>query len=116
MREIVTGEQRVVNAQTGGEKGQKLARFDLLPWDSLWTVAELYGHAAQTKYDDRNWERGYEWSLSIGALGRHYAQFAAGEDLDAETGLPHMAAVAFHALALLRFMQAHRDLDDRPTT
>ena len=107
------GEQRITNTQTGGAKGRKLARFDLLPWDALWTVAELYGQGA-TKYEPRNWERGYDWSLSIGALGRHYAQFAAGQDLDEETGLPHMAAVAFHALALLRFMQAHRDLDDRP--
>lgn len=115
MREIVTGEHRVVNAQTGGEKGQKLARFDLLPWDSLWTVAELYGVGAK-KYEERNWERGHDWSLSIAALGRHYALFAAGEDLDPETGLPHMAAVAYHALALLRFMEQHRDLDDRPTT
>jgi len=97
---------------TGGQKGQKLARFDLIPWDALWEVAELYGKGA-LKYDDRNWEKGYEWSLSLGALGRHLALFMSGEDFDPETGSPHMAAVAFHALAILRFMKEHPEFDDR---
>ncbi len=105
-------EVRVVNETTGGEKGQKLARFDLLPWDALTMVAEHFGIGAR-KYEDRNWERGYSWSLSLGALGRHFAAFMSGEDIDPETQSPHMAAVAFHALAVLRFMVAHPELDDR---
>lgn len=37
------GEVAVVNAVTGGRKGSKLARFDLLPWDALWALAEHFG-------------------------------------------------------------------------
>ncbi len=110
-------EERVVNATTGGTKGRKLARFDLLPWDCLWQVAEHYGQGAESgKYDDHNWRRGYDWSLSIGALGRHYALFAAGEDMDPDSNTPHPAAIVFHGLSLLWFMRAHRELDDRPST
>lgn len=102
-------------SNTGGEKGVKAARFDLVPVGPLTTVAELYGKGAE-KYAPHNWTRGYEWSKSYAALMRHATQFWGGEDNDAETGLPHMASVAFHALALIEFMETHRDYDDRPTT
>lgn len=106
------GEVRVVDPTTGGEKGTKPQRFDLLPWDALDQVAAHYGVGA-AKYADHNWRRGYAWSLSIAALSRHLSAFVQGEDFDRETGSPHMAAVAFHALALLTFMREHPQLDDR---
>ena len=74
----------------------------------------LYGKGAE-KYADHNWRRGYDWSLSFAALQRHAWQFWAGEDNDAETGLPHMASVAFHALALIEFAQTHPEFDNRST-
>lgn len=104
-----------VTSSSGGQKGMKPARFDLLPWDALWTVAELYGKGAE-KYEDRNWERGYDWSLSFASLIRHATQFWQGEDDDSETGLPHLASVVFHALGLLRFMREHPEFDNRPST
>ena len=102
-----------VTSSTGGQKGQKKARFDLIPGDALWEVAEVYG-AGAAKYEDRNWEKGYPWSLSFAALQRHSWQFWNGEDVDPESGVAHMASVAFHALALLAFMKRHADFDDRP--
>lgn len=105
-------ERRMVDPRTGGEKGSKPARFDLIPPDALWKVAEVFGRGTD-KYPARNWERGYAWSLSFAALQRHAWQFWGGEDVDPESGLPHMAHVAWHALALLRFMDAFPELDDR---
>ena len=107
-------EHRVVNEATGGAKGSKLARFDLLPPDVLWHVAEHFGRGAQ-KYADRNWERGYAWSLSFAALQRHLMAFWGGEDIDTENGTHHLDAVIFHAMVLRRFVDQHRDLDDRGT-
>ena len=92
-------EIRVVDPTTGGEKGSKLARFSLIPRDFLWALAEHYGRGAQ-KYEDRNWERGYRWSLSVDALDRHLTAWLLGEDNDPETGSSHMVAVAWHAIAL----------------
>lgn len=106
-------EVRVVNASTGGEKGQKLARFDLIPVGPLWQVAELYGQGA-TKYEDRNWEKGYDWSLSYAALMRHATLFWGGEDADPKDGNSHLASVVFHALALMDYIVNHPELDDRP--
>lgn len=107
------GKEVRVTSSTGGEKGSKLARYDLIPAEPLLHLAELYGKGAE-KYDDNNWRRGYDWSLSFAALNRHLWQFWSGEDIDPEMGKPHMASVAWHAFALLEFMEAHPEFDNRP--
>lgn len=107
-----TGEVRVTSS-TGGEKGQKLARFDLIPTDALTELAEHFGVGAK-KYADRNWERGYEWGLSYAALSRHLTSFWGGEDIDPETGSKHMTAVVWHAMALVHFMNNNPEFDNRP--
>ncbi len=104
-----------VTSSTGGQKGQKEARYDLIPGHALELVAKLYGRGAG-KYEDRNWERGYDWSLSFAALQRHIWQFWNGEDMDEEMDMPHVACAIFHALALLEFMDTHPEFDNRPAT
>lgn len=106
-------EVRVKDPDTGGEKGTKLARFDLVPVRPLTLLAEHYGRGAQ-KYADRNWERGYNWSLSYAAAQRHMNQFWGGEDLDPETGTPHVIAAAWHMFSLAEYMVTHPEKDDRP--
>jgi hypothetical protein len=105
------GEIRSVSS-TGGEKGTKSERHDLIPVEALATVARHYGVGA-AKYEPWNWRKGYEWSKSYAALQRHATAFWSGEDIDEETGSPHMAAVAFHALTLLTFMEEQPGFDDR---
>lgn len=107
-------EVRVVDPDTGGAKGQKLARFDLIPAGPLTHVAEHYGKGAAKYGEDRNWEKGYAWSLSFGALMRHAWAFWNREDIDPDTQSHHMAAVVFHALALMQFGETHPGKDDRP--
>ena len=97
----------------GGVKGVKSARLDLLPYDSLWQIALIYGFGAQ-KYAERNWEHGYEYSKSFGALQRHLALWFHGEENDAESGLPHLAHAGWHILALLAFTGREIGTDDRP--
>lgn len=97
---------------TGGEKGVKPERFDLLPVEALSSIARLYGVGAK-KYASHNWRRGYDWSKSYAAMMRHANLFWSGEDIDPETGEPHMAAVAFHAMTLIVFMQEQPKFDDR---
>lgn len=110
-----SGEIRVTNPVTGGEKGQKVARFDLIPAGPLTDVARHYGIGAR-KYEDRNWERGYDWSLSFGAIQRHLWAFWNGEKFDPDADAPttHLAAAVFHALALMEFEETHPEMDDRP--
>lgn len=110
--QIDKGETRIVDAVTGGEKGSKLARFDLIPPSALWALAEHYGRGAQ-KYADNNWRRGYSWGLSYAALCRHLVAFWDGEDIDPETGSHHLTAVAWHAFTLFTFRVDGLGTDDR---
>jgi uncharacterized HAD superfamily protein len=121
----VVGEVRSVSS-TGGEKGTKLARFDLIPAEPMWKLAELYGQGAK-KYSDRNWERGYEWSKSYAAMQRHLNLFWQGIDNDeheescaadcvTHTGLPHLVCAQWHCMALLEFGRTHPEFDDRVKT
>lgn len=108
----MAGEVRVRNEKTGGEKGQKMARFDLVPPMAEWALAEHYGRNVG-KYEERNWEKGTAWSLNYAAARRHLTAWWAGEDLD-EDGASHLMALAWHAFALYTFAETHKELDDRP--
>lgn len=100
-------------SSTGGQKGVKPQRYSLLPPEAMNAIATHFGKGAE-KYDDHQWSKGYEWSKSFDAMQRHAWAFWGGEDNDAETGTPHMAAVGFHAMVLLTFMKTHPGHDDRP--
>lgn len=108
-------EVRITNAVTGAQKGRKDQRFELIPMDALGKIAEIYNFGSK-KYEDHNWRKGYDWSLSYGAMMRHLGAFWEGEDTDPESGLPHMAHAGWHCLTLLTFMQEHPELDDRFST
>jgi len=110
---VARSRSRGGSSLSAGKKGVKDARFDLIPVDALWSVAKVFGKGAE-KYAVRNWERGYDWSKTYGAMQRHLSLFWQGEDRDPETGLPHLAHVAWHALALLTFYLRGTGTDDRP--
>jgi hypothetical protein len=101
-------------SETGGEKGMKSASLSDLDPQSLLTLAEVAGYGAR-KYSHLNYVRGYPWSLSFDALQRHVLAFWNGEDVDPESGLPHMAHAAWHCLTLLTFLARDRGTDDRIT-
>jgi hypothetical protein len=105
-------EVRMCDPETGGQKGVKEARFDLIPADALWELARVFGRGAK-KYAERNWERGYNWGFSYGALQRHLNKFWMGEEIDEESGLPHLAHAAWHCLVLLAFCLRKKGKDDR---
>lgn len=105
-------EVRITDPVTGGQKGSKPERFDLIPWDALEEIARVYGVGAG-KYEDHNWLRGYKWSLSAAALCRHVAKWFLGIDRDAETGCHHLAHAAWHCLTLITFALRGIGTDDR---
>jgi len=110
----------VVNARTGGAKGTKPERMDLLPGECLVGLARHYG-IGSLKYDDDNWMKGYDWKFSYAALQRHAVDWWGGEEWAEErfeckeTGeqvtvlVNHMLAVAWHAFALYWFSEHKRE-------
>jgi hypothetical protein len=112
--ELLKGEERITSS-TGGQKGRKPERLDLVPVEPLWELSRVYGFGA-SKYDDHNYLKGYDWSLSIGAMQRHVTQWMNGEDTDDESGLSHLAHAAWHCFALMMFQQHALGTDDRLVT
>jgi hypothetical protein len=108
----LTEETIITDESTGGQKGDKPSRYDLIPAYPLDNVARAYGYGA-SKYAPQNWRKGYKWSLSFAALMRHAWAFWRGEDNDPESGLPHLAHAAFHCLTMMEFTETHTKLDDR---
>ena len=106
------GEVRVTDPKTGVQKGQKDARFDLIPTEPLRYLALVYGMGAK-KYADDNWRKGYDWKLSYGAMQRHLNAFWGGEDMDPESHLPHLAHAMWHCATLLWFSENYTDGDTR---
>ena len=105
-------EERITDPDTGAQKGQKLERFDLIPFDALEELARVYGVGAK-KYSDDNWLGGYRWRLSLGALLRHVSRFMLGEDRDPETGCLHLAHACWHTMTLMTFHMRKLGTDDR---
>lgn len=136
------GEVRTTSS-TGGQKGVKLARWDLLPMGALGHLAEHFGRGAE-KYDDHQWRNGYEYSKGIAALLRHFTDWINGKDWDVcpedesgcsnvrvdgtpfpyrmtpngracynHTGSHHLDGTMWHAVVLREFVDKHPEHDDR---
>lgn len=106
-------ETRVTDHATGGAKGAKDTMIGALDPVALLFLGRVAGMGAK-KYAAFNFLKGYDFSLSYNALLRHLYLWLAGEDLDAESGLPHMAHVMWHAHTLTGFEARGIGTDDRP--
>lgn len=132
-------EERTTSS-TGGQKGVKLQRFDLIPVGPLTRLAEHFGKGAR-KYAPHQWRKGYEWSKSYSAAQRHWTEFWAGKDYDVcsndpdgcsfvtadgeeyiptefdtcynHTGSHHLDAAMWHAMVLREMVETHPEHDDR---
>lgn len=99
--------------QVGVKDDSAKPRLDLVLGDfdyALWEVG-LVGTYGANKYTDRGWhevENGIERYSN--ALLRHYFN-SKKEAIDSESGLPHLAHMAWNALAILQlYMESTRDI------
>lgn len=88
-------------------------RMELIPPELLTGVATILTFGAQ-KYEDRNWERGMNWSRVYGALLRHLTAWWSGENTDPETGKSHLWHVGCCIAFLIAYEQRGVGNDDRP--
>lgn len=104
-----------IYTEIGNKETEGKLRYDLLPPKALEKLVAVYNYG-MNKYDERNWELGLKWNSAFGAFMRHSWSFWGGEDINEESGLPHIAHAVFWGLALLEYMETHPELDDRPYT
>lgn len=119
--EIVLSPEEIMalGQETGvgdGAQGRKddaaKPRMDLLSPAALNGTAEVLRYGAE-KYAAHNWRKGIAYSRLVGAALRHLFAFLAGENLDPESGLPHLDHAACCIMFLQETWRTRPDLDDR---
>lgn len=65
------------------------------------------------KYARNNYKKGLDHVEIVNSLMRHLAKYMNGEDVDPESGLPHVDHVAWNAMALSEMTRIHPELDTR---
>ena len=88
-------------------------RLDLLDMEAMEGTADVLTVGVK-KYAERNWEKGMPWSKVIASLLRHVFAFWKGEDVDPESGLPHVDHIACNAMFLQAYYRRNKSDDDRP--
>lgn len=88
--------------------------FSLIPMCTLADEARVWAHG-KAKYAAWNWAKGMDWSVPFGCAMRHLAAWQAGEDIDSESGLPHLAHAMCNLRMLTLFAMTYPEGDDRPT-
>lgn len=105
-----------VNSQergSGARYNDSKPDLSLIPIVTLYDEARVWMHGKK-KYAAWNWAKGMDWSVPLACALRHLAAWQRGEDIDQESGLPHLA----HAMCNLRMLTLYADVfpegDDRP--
>lgn len=104
------------NQQAKNEPGKKYdsgkPRYDLLPPDVLAEVVKIITDGAE-KYGERNWEAGMSWSRPFAAAMRHLWAFWDRQNIDPESGSPHLAHAIVNLMFLLAYQGRGVGTDDR---
>lgn len=98
-----------------GTQGADKIPFAALPWAVVAEAAVGMGEGA-IKYGPHNWRNsgGVEAMTYIAAAQRHLVAYVLGEDIDPDSGLPHITK-AISSLMVLRDAQINEGcLDNRP--
>lgn len=102
-----------MNLPEGGTKydGEK-PRMDLLDPLALEGLAKVLTFGAQ-KYAAHNWRKGIANTRLLAALLRHTFAIMRGEDIDPESGYPHIDHVGCCWMFLSNNMKTRPEMDDR---
>jgi len=94
---------------------QDKPQMDLLSPIAMFGTAQVLTKGL-IKYPGSQWKKGMAWSKVIASLLRHTFKFMAGEDVDQESGLPHVDHMATNIMFLQEYYRRHKALDDRMKT
>lgn len=97
---------------TGLKYDNEKPRMDLIDANYLEGLAKVLTFGAN-KYAAHNWRGGINISRLIAASYRHLGAINRNEDLDSESGLPHVYHLACCIMFLSSMLETRPDLDDR---
>jgi len=87
-------------------------RVELVPSALILEAAKVLTFGAQ-KYGSHNWTKGLPWLQPYASAMRHLLAWHRGEDLDSESGLPHLAHAIVNLAMLLHYSKYKIGRDNR---
>lgn len=96
---------------TGARFNDGKVPLELIPLIGLESAAAVFGYGAK-KYAAWNWAKGMPWSTVTGCMLRHLSAIQRGEDIDPESGLPHIGHLMCNALMLATFRETYPEGND----
>jgi hypothetical protein len=88
--------------------------LSLIPLCTLEDEARVWSYGKR-KYAAWNWAKGMDWSIPYACALRHLAAWQRGEELDKESGLPHLSHAMCNLRMLTLYSKQYPEGDDRPT-
>lgn len=104
--------ERQRSIQGGVKDNRSKSRVDLLPSQPLLAAGKVMAFGA-TKYKPHNWRLGLSWSDTYASILRHLLAFMDGEDIDGESGEPHVVNALCQVLFLTEYYLTGTGTDDR---
>lgn len=101
--------------QEGGTQDTLTEIFRELGYDG-WYEAALVFDYGRKKYAEWNWAKGMPWSAVMACAARHLMQMIDGEEIDAESKLPHRGHVFCNIVMLWTYHRTYKAGDDRPAS
>ena len=87
-------------------------RWDLIDPTAVEGVAKVLGFGAQ-KYTAENWRKGLSWKSTLRSLESHLQALKRGEDIDPESGLPHIDHLGCNWMFFSNYQKMGVGEDDR---
>lgn len=112
MKEFEVATTHLREALKGKKYDQGKPPMALLPPEAMNEIARVLGFGAN-KYGNHNWRNGLDWTRISSAVLRHLSAWHAGEDLDPESGLSHLAHAGCGIMFLIAYEQNKIGKDDR---
>ena len=98
---------------SGARYNDGKADLSLIPLSTLEDEARVWMYG-EKKYKRFNWMKGMAWSIPMACALRHLAAWQNGEDLDPESGQPHLAHAMCNLRMLTLYARTYPEGDDRP--
>jgi hypothetical protein len=99
--------RRTQYGDNGGMREPKPERFDLMSLVALYKEARHYANGAK-KYENRNWQKGVNYSTCVNAIMRHALKYMLFGNRDED----HLSAIRWNAGALAEYEITHPELND----
>ena len=87
-------------------------RWDLIDPTAIEGVALVLGFGVE-KYAAENWRKGLSWKATLRSLESHLQALKRGEDIDSESGLPHIDHLGCNWMFFSNYQKLGIGVDDR---